>query len=75
MLRRIVTTYQKHYVEINAKYHCKGCGHRFYRKNKDWFTINPLCSSDFNTARGNTLERMTKKVRQCPKCDTEVKPT
>ena len=75
MLRRTVTTYPKHYVEINAKYTCKCCGYKFYRKNRDWFTINPLSNSDFNTARKDAIERVTKKVRQCPKCNTEVKPT
>ena len=75
MFRRTVTTYPKHSIGVDAKYKCTKCGHRFYRKNNDWFTVNPLSNSDYNTARKETLERMKNKVRKCPKCDTEVKPS
>lgn len=74
MMIKTVTTYPKHYVEVNAKYHCGVCGHRFYRKNRDWFTVNPLNSSDYNTARESILSNMKKKVRSCPKCHQDVKP-
>ena len=69
------TTYPKRYVEISAKYECKGCGHKFYRKNRDWFTINPLCTEDFNTIRQKLSNELKVKIRNCPKCQTEVKPS
>ena len=70
---KTVTTYPKHYVEINARYYCK-CGHKFYRKNRDWFTVNPLNTSEYNECVKTLKNKLTKKVRNCPKCSNPVKP-
>ena len=70
---RTTTTYPKHYVEISAKYYCK-CGHKFYRNNRDWFTVNPLNTNDYNTSRNELKGTLKKKVRNCPKCGSVVKP-
>lgn len=73
MFKRVKETYQKHYVEVNCRYHCR-CGNKFYRKNRDWFTVNPLNTKDYNESRKEILERMKKKVRNCPICKKPVKP-
>jgi hypothetical protein len=73
MLIRTKQTFPKHYVEINAKYYCK-CGHKFYRKNRDWFTVNPLNTMDFNQSREELKNRLKKKIRACPKCGNKIKP-
>jgi predicted RNA-binding Zn-ribbon protein involved in translation (DUF1610 family) len=73
-MMRITTTYPKRYVEINAKY-CCSCGHKFYRKNRDWFTINPLCTEEFNIVRQKLANALKIKTRNCPKCGSEVKPS
>jgi ribosomal protein S27AE len=75
MLDRITMTFTKNYVTVNKKYHCKKCGFRFYRKNRDWFTINPLSTSDYNTAREEKRKAMEVKVRECPKCREIVIPS
>jgi len=72
MMSRTVTTYPKHYVEISARYNCK-CGHKFYRKNRDWFTINPLNHDGYNTSRKNLINKLKNKERDCPKCGATVK--
>lgn len=73
MLKSVKETYPKHYVEINCRYHCQ-CGHKFYRKNRDWFTVNPLNTKSYNESRKEILERMKKKIRKCPQCKNTVKP-
>lgn len=73
MFIKTKTIYPKHYVEVNCRYHCL-CGRKFYRLNRDWFTVNPLNTKDYNESRKQILERMKKKVRDCPKCGNPVKP-
>jgi ribosomal protein L37AE/L43A len=74
MLSSVKMTFVKNWVEVYKKYHCKKCGYRFYRKNRDWFTLNPLNPDDFNTCRERRKKELEKKIRYCPKCSTEVKP-
>lgn len=66
-------TFQKRWVLVVCKYVCK-CGHKFTRKNNDWYTINPFNTkpeieivADMKTKQGN-LKRV------CPKCKAIVKP-
>lgn len=74
MMSRTVTTYPKHFVEVSVRYSCK-CGHTFYRKNRDWFTVSPLNTVGYRTSRSKIKEEQSKRVRDCPKCGTAVKPT
>jgi len=73
IVKTVTTTYSKNYVEINAKYICK-CGHTFYRKNRDWFTLNPLSTLDYNASRNKIKEEQSKRIRECPRCSEKVKP-
>lgn len=75
MIESVKVTYKKQWVEVPAKYACKGCGNKFYRKNRDWFTVNPLSTDDYNTARNKKRKEQEQRVRPCPKCGADVKPT
>jgi hypothetical protein len=72
---KVRTTYAKHTVCYNAKYKCPGCGHTFYRKNSDWFTMSPFNKSSISESQRITLDKCKQKIRCCPKCQTEVKPS
>ena len=66
-------TFQKVTVAISAKYKCK-CGHKFTRKNSDWFTINPFNTKTPEELRRDLLDKQSKRVRECPKCKEECSP-
>jgi hypothetical protein len=66
-------TYPKEWVEFNAKYYCK-CSNKFYRKNRDWFTMSPFNKKTRLESSKKILEGLKQKVRLCPKCNFEVRP-
>jgi ribosomal protein L37AE/L43A len=69
----IKTTYPKRWVSINGRYNCQ-CGHKFYRENRDWFTINPFNKKSPEECRSSLIKEMAEKKRNCPKCGNQVIP-
>lgn len=75
MLFNNKATKPRQFVEISARYECKGCGHRFYRKNREDFSVNPLNTNEYNTRRKDLIAKLSAMVRECPKCKTKVNPS
>lgn len=75
MLFNNKATKPRQFVEISAKYECTGCNHRFYRRNRESFSVNPLNTNEFNTCRKNLIDKLSKMIRKCPKCQVDVKPS
>jgi len=67
------TTFAKNTVSVSAKYKCD-CGHKFTRKNSDWYTINPFNTNTPDECRKKIREEQSKRKRNCPKCDLECIP-
>jgi hypothetical protein len=72
-MQTITETYEKQWVEVICKYQCT-CGHKFTRRNRDWFTMNPFVSEPFHVVRERYLIEMKKLERECPKCKLKLKP-
>lgn len=66
-------TFPKKTVRVDNTYHCT-CGHKFYRKLSDWFTINPFNSKPEHECRQEIKERLLATTKTCPKCKQEVPP-
>jgi ribosomal protein S27AE len=74
-MRTIHTTFKKNYVEVNAKYKCGDCGFKFYRKNRDWFTMTFMnVDKSYDDLYKEFKEKLKIRTRQCPKCDTLCHP-
>lgn len=65
--------FAKKWVGVTVKYICK-CGHKFTRKNTDWFTMSPLNPKSESENRADISTELKKRKRPCPKCKAEVKP-
>ena len=66
-------TFEKTWVERKVKYICS-CGHKFTRKNRDWFTMSPFNTKTFHQCYEDYGKACAVRIRNCPKCDKEVKP-
>ena len=66
-------TFAKNTVSVSAKYKCE-CGHKFTRKNSDWFTINPFNRKTPDECVKEIREEQSKRKRNCPKCKRECSP-
>jgi hypothetical protein len=66
-------TFAKNTVSVTVKYACK-CGHKFTRKNSDWFTINPYNTKSAAECRDEIKKEQSIRKRNCPKCSKECKP-
>lgn len=66
-------TYDKIVVIVKNKYHCN-CGHKFYRKLTDWFTMNPLNKKTKEECRAEIKESLSNRAKYCPKCKESVLP-
>lgn len=65
--------FAKKWVGITAKYICE-CGHKFTRKNTDWYTMSPFNPNSESETRSQIGKELREKKRPCPKCKKEVKP-
>lgn len=75
MLDSSKLTLKEHTVKVSKRYDCRKCKYVFYRVNSEKFTVNPLDAAAFNRLRDEVLEKVNKRVRKCPKCKTETKPS
>lgn len=66
-------TFAKNTITITVKYICK-CGHKFTRKNSDWFTVNPFNTKSPQESREQIRMEQSSRKRLCPKCQNECKP-
>lgn len=66
-------TFKKQWVEANCKYICD-CGNVMYRKNRDWFTMNPFNKKSFQECQQEMFEKLTRKKRNCNQCGSEIYP-
>jgi len=65
--------YQPNTRSMQAKYVCS-CGHKFTRKNSDWWTRSPFNSHTDEYCDAKVLIYNLTKKRICPKCKAEVCP-
>lgn len=75
MLDSLKLITKEHTIRIRKRYDCKNCKYIFHRFNKETFTVNPLDAVAFNKLRDEAAEKVNKKVRACPKCKTDNKPS
>lgn len=69
----MLINFQKITVSVNAKYVCS-CGHKFSRKNSDWFTMSPFNHKTYDECYAGIKNKMENKKRICPKCKEECIP-
>lgn len=67
-------TFTKQWVKVTVSYLCK-CGHKFSRVNTDWFTISPFNKDTPQNIRNKMAKEQAERIRICPKCKKEVKPS
>lgn len=66
-------TFAQNNVSVTAKYVCT-CGHKFTRKNSDYFTINPFNTKTPKECREEIIAEQSVRKRDCPKCKKTCKP-
>lgn len=71
----MIISFPKQTVSVTVKYLCKKCGYRFTRTNSDWFTISPFNTEAPQQISVDIRERLSTKIRPCPKCGECVSPT
>jgi hypothetical protein len=69
----VTESYSKIWVEETCRYICS-CGHKFTRKNRDWFTMNPFVKESLNIVRERCQEEQRQRERDCPKCGNKLHP-
>lgn len=66
-------SFPKHTVSVVAKYACT-CGHKFSRKNSDWFTMSPFNTQTESECYDEIYEQQSNLTRLCPKCKSKCQP-
>ena len=66
-------TFAQNNVYVVATYVCD-CGHKFTRKNSDYFTINPFNTKTPKECREDIIAQQSVRERDCPKCKKSLTP-
>jgi len=69
----IRTTYDKHEYRNRMKYVCS-CGHRMYRVNSHYYTLNPFNRHTVEACECLNRYTVYTQARDCPKCKARMVP-